>query len=258
VNLLIRVAAFAAALVLTSAGVEAAVSVRSGFANTVVLGGLSQPTAMAFAPDGRLFVCQQAGALRVVKNGQLLSTPFVTVAVDPSGERGLLGVAVDPLFPVNHYIYVYYTTNATPRHNRVSRFTANGDVALAGSEVVLLELNALSSATNHNGGALNFGPDGHLYVAVGDNANWIQRADPLERAREDSPHPRRWIDSGGQPILLDRLGRESRHLGAGPSQPIHLHVPARHGADIHQRCRSELARGDRRGRGRGQLRLAIL
>jgi glucose/arabinose dehydrogenase len=64
VKLLIGFAAFAAALVLTSAGVEAAVSVRSGFANTVVLGGLSQPTAMAFAPDGRLFVCQQAGALR--------------------------------------------------------------------------------------------------------------------------------------------------------------------------------------------------
>ena len=157
-------------LVLVAAGAEAAVSVRSGFSSAVVAGGLTQPTAMAFAPDGRLFVCQQTGALRIIKNGQLLSVPFVTVPVDPSGERGLLGVALDPQFAVNHYVYIYYTATTTPRRNRVSRFTANEDIALTGSEVVLLELNALS-ATNHNGGALNFGPDGRLYVAVGDNAN---------------------------------------------------------------------------------------
>jgi len=156
--------------VLVATGAEAAVSVRSGFSSAVVAGGLTQPTAMAFAPDGRLFVCQQTGALRIIKNGQLLSVPFVTVPVDPSGERGLLGVALDPQFAVNHYVYIYYTATTTPRRNRVSRFTANEDIALTGSEVVLLELNALS-ATNHNGGALNFGPDGRLYVAVGDNAN---------------------------------------------------------------------------------------
>ena len=162
--------AAAIVLVLVAAGAEAAVSVRSGFSNAVVAGGLSQPTAMAFAPDGRLFVCQQTGALRIIKNGQLLSAPFVTVPVDPSGERGLLGVALDPQFAVNDYVYIYYTATTTPRRNRVSRFTENGDIALTGSEVVLLELNALS-ATNHNGGALNFGADGRLYVAVGDNAN---------------------------------------------------------------------------------------
>ncbi|PYM03200.1 MAG: hypothetical protein DMF19_00325 [Verrucomicrobia bacterium] len=126
---------------------------------------------MAFAPDGRLFVCQQGGQLRVIKNGLLLSTPFVSLTVDSSGERGLLGIAFDPNFATNHYLYVYYTVATSPIHNRVTRFTATGDAAAPGSEVVILELNNLSSATNHNGGAIHFGPDGKLYIAVGENAN---------------------------------------------------------------------------------------
>src|SRR5205823_2838468 len=86
-------------------------------------------------------------------------------------ERGLLGVTFDPNFASNNFVYVYYTVPGSPAHNRVSRFTANGDVALGGSELVLLNLDNLSSATNHNGGAIHFGPDGKLYIAVGENAN---------------------------------------------------------------------------------------
>ena len=112
---------------------------------------------MQFAPDGRLFVCEQGGRLRVIKNGALLPTPFVTLTVNSAGERGLLGVAFDPAFATNHFVYVYYTATTPTMHNRISRFTANGDVAVAGSEVVILELDNLSSATNHNGGALAFG-----------------------------------------------------------------------------------------------------
>jgi glucose/arabinose dehydrogenase len=115
VRLTLRSPALALALALMTTGVEAAVSVRAGFKSAVIAGNLIQPTAMAIAPDGRLFICQQTGALRVVKNGQLLAAPFVTVAVDPSGERGLLGVALDPMFAVNHYVYIYYTTTTTPR-----------------------------------------------------------------------------------------------------------------------------------------------
>jgi glucose/arabinose dehydrogenase len=144
----------------------------AGFIETQLgsnLGG--SPTAMAFAPDGRLFACLQTGQLRVIKNGALLATPFVSLTVNSAGERGLLGVAFDPSFSSNHFVYLYYTTSTTPIHNRVSRFTANGDVAVAGSETVILDLDNLSSATNHNGGAIHFGPDGKLYVAVGENAN---------------------------------------------------------------------------------------
>src|SRR5262245_1624148 len=141
-----------------------------GFAETLVSGGLTNPTAMALAPDGRIFVCEQEGRLRVIKNGALLSTPFLSVTVSSVGERGLLGVAFDPTFASNHFVYVYYTATTPSIHNRLSRFTANGDVAASGSERILLELDDLTSATNHNGGALHFGADGKLYVGVGENA----------------------------------------------------------------------------------------
>ena len=147
-----------------------AATLPTGFSETLVAGGLTNPTAMSFAPDGRLFVCLQGGQLRVIKNGALLPTPFVTVTVDQTGERGLLGIAFDPAFATNGYLYVYYTATSPAVHNRVSRFTAKGDVAVGGSETILLELDNLG-ATNHNGGAIHFGPDGKLYVAVGENAN---------------------------------------------------------------------------------------
>src|SRR5690349_23713435 len=91
------------------ASAVSAATLPTGFSEVLVASGLSSPTAMQFAPDGRLFVCEQGGRLRVIKNGALLSTPFTTVATTSSGERGLLGVAFDPNFAVNHYVYVYYT-----------------------------------------------------------------------------------------------------------------------------------------------------
>ena len=152
--------------------------VPAGFSDTPSwVSGLSAATSMEFAPDGRLFVTQQTGQLRVIKNGALLTTPFLTKAVDSAGERGLLGVTFDPDFANNGFVYVYYTVPAaagSPVHNRISRFTAsaaNPDVAAALSEVVLMDLDPLSNATNHNGGAIHFGPDGKLYAAVGENAN---------------------------------------------------------------------------------------
>jgi glucose/arabinose dehydrogenase len=148
-----------------------AATLPTGFTETLVANGLSNPTAFAFAPDGRIFVAQQGGQLRVIKNGTLLATPFLTVTVSSVGERGLLGVAFDPDFATNQFVYVYYTATTPAIHNRVSRFTASGDTAVAGSETIILELNNLSTATNHNGGAMHFGPDGKLYIAVGENAN---------------------------------------------------------------------------------------
>jgi len=148
----------------------AAAQLPAGFRETEIASGLSNPTAMEFAPDGRLFVCEQGGTLRVIKNDALLPTPFLTVTTDPNGERGLLGVTFDPAFAANHWVYIYYTVPGSPAHNRVSRFTANGDVA-AGGGTNVLELNDLSStAFNHNGGAIHFGADGKLYIGVGENA----------------------------------------------------------------------------------------
>jgi len=150
-----------------------AATLPAGFTEAIFGTGLTSPTAMQFAPDGRLFVAQQGGALRVIQNGLLLPTPFVTLTVDDDGERGLLGVAFDPGFASNQYVYVYYTVPAGPGvavHNRVSRFTASGNVAVPGSELPIVDLDNLTTATNHNGGAIDFGPDGMLYIAVGDNA----------------------------------------------------------------------------------------
>src|SRR5881394_2628024 len=158
-------------LLVLAAGAASAATLPSGFSESVIASGIPSATAMDFAPDGRLFVCQQNGQLRVIKNDTLLATPFLTVTPDSTGERGLLGVAFDPNFANNHWVYIYYTVPGSTAHNRVGRFTASGDVAAPGSETVILDLNGLSSASNHNGGAIHFGLDGKLYVAVGENAN---------------------------------------------------------------------------------------
>lgn len=140
-------------------------SLPANFQRVQVVNGINGGTAMAFLPDGRILVCQQAGQLRVIKNGSLLSTPAITLSVSTSGERGLIGIAVDPNFSTNRYIYLYYTSTSGP-HNRVSRFTMTGDVA--GAETALLDL-PTSSAIYHNGGGLSFGNDGKLYISVGDD-----------------------------------------------------------------------------------------
>ena len=192
----------------------------SGFTEVQVVSGLSSPTAMAFAPDGRLFVCEQGGAMRVVKNGSLLATPFMTVTVDSSGERGLLGVTFHPNFASNNFLYIYYTVPSMPRHNRVSRVTANGDTVMPGSEVVLLELNNLSSATNHNGGALHFGLDGKLYVAVGDNADgansqsFTTRLGKILRVNDDGTVP------GDNPLLASTTGVNQAIWAMGLRNPF--------------------------------------
>jgi glucose/arabinose dehydrogenase len=117
-------------------------------------------------------VCEKGGTLRVVKNGTLLGAPFVSLPVDGAGERGLLGVAFDPAFATEKWVYVYYTVRGAPAHNRVSRFkasAANPDVS-DGVEQVLFDISNLGTAEIHNGGAIHFGADGKLYIATGENS----------------------------------------------------------------------------------------
>lgn len=143
----------------------------AGFAEVRVATDLLAPTTMRAAPDGRVFVGQQDGVVRVIKNDQLLPTPFADVGSDTLGERGLLGIEFDPQFASNGWVYMYYTVPAqggASAHNRVSRFTANGDVAVPGSETVIFELPSLV-AEFHNSGAMRFGEDGKLYIATGEN-----------------------------------------------------------------------------------------
>jgi uncharacterized repeat protein (TIGR03806 family) len=144
-----------------------------GFSETAVATGINGATAMEFAPDGRLFVCEQTGTLLVVKNDRLLPVPFLKLKVDSSWERGLLGVAFDPHFARNHYVYVNYISPHPYPHHRISRFTARGDRAAPNSETILLEGDNQEKLgggvkNGHQGGAIHFGKDGKLYIAIGD------------------------------------------------------------------------------------------
>lgn len=143
----------------------------AGFKESLVVKPLPSPVTFGFAPDGRMFICEQTGEIRIFKDGQLLETLFLKLEVDSQGEHGVLGIAFDPQFESNHYVYVYHTTTKPELHNRVSRFTADGDVAKPGSEQILLDLDPLLGSIYHSAGAMRFGPDGKLYAGVGDNAS---------------------------------------------------------------------------------------
>src|SRR5205085_2361435 len=100
--------ALALASLFAFASALCAASLPEGFTERRVAEDLTGATAIAFAPDGRLFVCQQDGRLRVIKDGELLDEPFATFDVDSTRERRLLGVAFDPKFAQNGFVYVYY------------------------------------------------------------------------------------------------------------------------------------------------------
>ncbi len=141
-----------------------------GFVAREIAGGLD-PTDLVIAPDNRIFITIKSGKIFVVENDQLLPNTFLDISsqVDNFNERGLGHMVLDPDFEQNNYYYVFYTVKNTNR-NRISRFTANGNVTLPGSEVILLELDVMSGSI-HNGGDMAFGPDGKLYVSTGDGAN---------------------------------------------------------------------------------------
>ncbi len=139
---------------------------------TKVYTGLTQPVDIVGARDGtgRLFIVQQTGQVRVVRNGVLLATPFLNIAgsTAASGEQGLLGLAFHPQFATNRQFYVNFT-RASDGATVVARYTApsaGADVADASSGKVLLIVP--QPYTNHNGGAMRFGADGFLYIGMGE------------------------------------------------------------------------------------------
>jgi aldose sugar dehydrogenase len=131
------------------------------------LANASFPSAIRFTPDGRLFYAElTTGKIRVVDNGQLLAQEFAALSVSTATEKGLLGLAIDPDFTNNHYVYAFYTL-ADGNSQRVVRFTEASNVGTNQTTIV----DALPTGVRHNGGRIGFGADGKLYVTLGDNAD---------------------------------------------------------------------------------------
>ena len=185
-------------LALCAAGTVQAQSITpltlpAGFVDESVVTGLLAPRAATFAPDSRILILERGSAtsndqngasVRVFKDGQLLPERALTLDVCGDSERGLLGIALDPDFATNGYVYLYYTRQASqgaacaynyhpdqtglvgPR-NRVSRFTMTGDTIDPASETVLID-GIVTSVGYHNAGDLHFGADGYLYISTGE------------------------------------------------------------------------------------------
>ncbi len=139
---------------------------------TTLLTGLNFPVALAFAADGRIFYTEKdTGNIGIIQsNNTLLATPFATVPnVFNGGEAGLLGIALDPSFAINNYVYVYYTYRDAQSytHGHIVRYTATANIGTNPTDL----FDVTSSAPNtqyHNGGYIKFGPDGKLYAMVGE------------------------------------------------------------------------------------------
>lgn len=178
-------AAFTLALGWTAAGAAHAASVPTDFTNDVFLSNLPLPRAFAFLPDGRLlFIEQKSAKVRMFVNGHLAQIdPIFTVpAVNITGyERGLQGIAIDPNWPAEPYVYVFH--NATGAHNRLVRYTASGPINDGNAETLTLTTPLLliddipDINANHQAGCLKFGPDGMLYLSLGEDEQFCEAQD---------------------------------------------------------------------------------
>src|SRR5882762_1248011 len=145
-------------------------------AATRVAIGLSAPLYATAAPGdpSRLFIVEKGGAIKILdlNTGLMQATPFLSATVDSSGERGLLGMAFDPNYATNGFFYIYRTVPGGTAHNEVDRYHVSADpnVADAASATPVISLDDLG-ASNHNAGWIDFGPDGNLYIAAGENGN---------------------------------------------------------------------------------------
>ncbi len=241
-----------AALLSACAGFAPGVQAQTlppGFSDALVT-AVGAPTATAFTPDGRLLITSQNGALRVFKTGVLLPTPALgfnaaATGVDPKictgGEMGLLGVAVDPQFIANKYVYLYYTArngsdcgspNYTAlnvgdgtaartysafnrRANRVSRFvlgtTANTDLIDPATEVVLVD-RMPARGSNHNAGDVHFGNDGFLYISIGDGGTDYSGTSPGSAGGNDAARDKH--------VLTGKILRVTRDGGIPATNPF--------------------------------------
>jgi glucose/arabinose dehydrogenase len=204
-----------------------------GFSLVTVAAGLDQPTAFALKGNKALVTEKASGKVQVVlPDGSLRPRPLVTLKVSSESERGVLGIALDPSFATNRFVYIYYTTGpgalgytGSPK-NRVSRFTTTAPGLVATGETIIID-NIPSDAGNHNGGDIQFGFDGMLYVAVGDGGQFHGDAQTLNTLRGKMLRVNR--DGGSNKTNPHRFAAGGRRCGdpagvppgAGPCREIY-------------------------------------
>lgn len=176
------------ALTLVPQHVRAAkTALPAGFTRIAVGAGVSGPTAMAFN-GGRIFVTEKSGAVRIVRpNGVLRAKPWAMLHVSTESERGLLGIALDPDYATNGFVYVYYTTGPGAKNysgspeNRVSRLRLKKDKVNVREKILLDHIPSTNG--NHNGGDIHFGADGKLYISAGESGCCPADAQGLDTLR---------------------------------------------------------------------------
>jgi glucose/arabinose dehydrogenase/phosphodiesterase/alkaline phosphatase D-like protein len=178
----------------------------SGFNDSTVISGLTEPTSFALLPDGRILIAQKHGTVMVLKNGALLPTPFIDISnrVNDYFDHALLGIAADPNFATNGYIYLLYTFENNPadyqghKTAQFARVTASGDTASPSTLVVLVGTVSGSSCNNfppgtdcipsdepsHSNGQIKFAPDGSIFLTLGDGSSF-QFVDPQALRTQD-------------------------------------------------------------------------
>jgi glucose/arabinose dehydrogenase len=218
-----HVSAFALAAVTALAAPVRAGTPAPGFTDSPVVGSLSSPTAIAFLPDGTLLITEQGGNLKLFDGTNTATLVGIPVCAGP--ETGLLGVAIDPSFGTNGFIYLYRTNpgsggcgTSIGRFNQVVRVTMSGGSVDLGSLTELLT-GIVTDNGNHNGGVLRIGPDQKLYVGVGDSGNGDNQGGP---GSSTNPYSQDLTSLNGKILRLNLDGSapaDNPFVGMGTDRP---------------------------------------
>ena len=271
IRLLALIALFG--LIALAAPVRAQPVPAAGFDVTVFQGGLSAPIAVAFLPDGRMLIAEKGGALKLRDTGGSVST-LITIGVCTDSEMGLLGVAVDPNFGSNGFIYLYRTDNsagcasATGRLNQVVRVTMGAGDTVNPSSLAVLLSGIRTDDGNHDGGVLRIGPDNKLYVGVGDTGNGDNQGGP---GSSTNPYSQDLNSLNGKVLRLNldgtspsdnpffnQVGKRGEIFAYGFRNPFRFSFDPGNGNAVGRRRRRPDGRGDRHRHVWRELRMAAL
>src|SRR5688572_8946917 len=142
---------------------------QARFRVETVASGLEVPWGIAFLPNGNILLTERPGRVRLIENGRLVAEPVYTVPdVEPSGESGLMDISIHPNFSTNNYVYLAYAYRKDGKRDKVVRYRFSGNRLVEPRTII----EDMPAASNHAGMRARFGPDGKLYITVGDSTDW--------------------------------------------------------------------------------------